>query len=169
MKTKLSKKITKEIKTGEIRIKSPLIIWLEKIGLNGLVLLVMLGMGFIFGFIYYWFIFNTPVLSNDIFNNIKILFYLAPSMWVLVFGGLSVLLILFIRQYDFSYKKPLSFVLFFIFLLLIFFGYIFNQNKSAKQIYKQNCDCVERFQKIEELKRQGIILPESPQNCSMMN
>lgn len=169
MKTKLNSKIIKEIKTGEIIMTSPFVIWLEKAGLNGLVLLTILGMGFIFGFIYYWFIFNTPVLGNNFFDNIKILFYLAPLMWILVFGGLSILLLLFLRQYDFSYKKPISYILFFIFLSLTIFGYFFNQNQSTKRIYKQNCDCAERGRKIEMLKKQGIILPNSPQRCSMMD
>lgn len=168
MKKELGKKIIKDIKKGEIKMKSPVVVWIEKMGLNGLVLSTVLGMGFIFGFIYYWFIFNTPILSQDISSNIKILFYLAPLMWILVFGGLSILLLLFIRQYDFSYKKPLSYILFLVFLSLVFFGYFFNQNQSTKQIYKKNCDCMERFSKIEELKKQGIISTDSPHKCSMM-
>jgi glucan phosphoethanolaminetransferase (alkaline phosphatase superfamily) len=168
MKTKLSKKITKEIKTGEIKIKSSVIVWLEKIGLGGLVSATILGMGFIFGFIYYWYIFNTPVLNSDLLNNMKILFHLAPFAWILVFGILFFLLLSFLRQYDFSYKKPFSYILIFILFILIICGYFFNVSQPSKQIYKQNCDCVERFLKIEELKKQGIILPDSPQSCSMM-
>lgn len=168
MKKNKENNFLKDINSGKLKIKPKFQIFLEKIGLGGLFFLSIISLSFVFGFIYYWFIFNTEILTNDFILNFKILFSLAPVFWIFLFLFLFLILLLFLRQYDFSYKKPFLIIISVLVFLVLIFAYGFYKHPPARRFYQKQCNCMERQKKMIDLEKQGIIIEKQKEECPMM-
>jgi hypothetical protein len=127
-----------KINKGQVKMRSYLSVWAEKLGIGSTALLVTLMLAFLTGGIFYW-----VKINQDIFTVnygpygwrmfVESFPYLLVMGFVLLFVALSWLL----KRYDFSYKRPLIAVFAVLLAILALLGYMMVNESNVNAYYKK--------------------------------
>ncbi len=139
MKKNIAERIKKAIEKGDIKMRTRTSVLTERWGIKGMALFLMGGLIFIIGFIFYWMYLNNDLLSGiygemGIGSYIRSFPYVLPLLFILIFG----MLILILRKYDFSYKKPFILILVLIFIFISITALIFSSQPMGRRMYQQS-------------------------------
>ena len=138
MKKTVADKIKQKISKGEIKMRSRLSVWFEKIGIDGGITLILISLVLIVGLISYWANNNSDLLFSGygrygLLSFAKSFPYLLLVTFIFLFGLLTFLF----RKFDASYKKPFAIILSLIFSLVLIFGWFSSKQNFGKKLYQR--------------------------------
>ncbi len=118
--------------------KSRFSIWAEKLGINGSMFVVFCFLIFTLGFILYWINSNNDLLLGG-YGGAGLSSFLQsfPYLFVAVFIILLIFLTLLFRTFDFSYKKPLVFILLSVVVGIVLLGWFSIKQPAGQRLYQQ--------------------------------
>jgi len=138
MKKTIAETITNKIEKGEIKMKSRFSIWAEKLGINSSMFIVFGFLIFTLGFILYWINSNSDLLFGGYGEaGLSSFFQSFPYIFVAVFIVLLILLTFLFRTFDFSYKRPLIFILLFVVAGIALLGWFSIKQPAGQRLYQQ--------------------------------
>ncbi len=138
MKKTIADTVTNKITKGEIKMKSRFSIWAEKLGINGSMFVVFCFLTLTLGFILYWINSNNDLLLGGYGRiGLSSFFQSFPYLFVGVFIVLIILLTLLFRTFDFSYKKPLVFILLSVVVGIALLGWFSTKQPVGQRLYQQ--------------------------------
>jgi len=138
MKKKLKNNILNKIEKGELKMRSRLSVFLEKLGIGSSMVVLFLGLIILAGVISYWFKLNNDLIFGGYGKyGLRIFTQTFPYILVLSFICLFFLLSLLLRKFDFSYKKSFISILSFILGLALVFGWVSLKNPIGRKFYQK--------------------------------
>jgi len=138
MKKTVADKIKQKINRGEIKMRSRLSVWFEKIGIDSGVTLILISLVFIAGLISYWTNNNNDLLFAG-YGRYGLLSFAQsfPYLLLILFIFLFILLTMLFRKFDASYKKPFVVILSLILSLVLLFGWFSSKQNFGKKLYQR--------------------------------
>lgn len=138
MKKTIADKIKQKINRGEIKMRSRLSVWFEKIGIDSGITLILISLVLIAGLISYWANNNNDLLFAG-YGRYGLLSFAQsfPYLLLVTFIFLFILLTILFRKFDASYKKPFAIILSLIFSLVLLFGWFSNKQNFGKKLYQR--------------------------------
>jgi hypothetical protein len=137
MKKTVANKIKQKINNGEIKMRSRLSIWFEKIGIDGSITLILVSLIIIAGLISYWANNNNDLLFAG-YGRYGLLSFIKsfPYPLLVTFIFLFALLTFLFRKFDASYKKPFAIIISLILSLILLFGWFSSKQNFGKKLYQ---------------------------------
>lgn len=138
MKKTVAEIINNKIKTGEIRMKSPLVIVMEKLSLKGGIVVLLGALVLMAGLLAYWTSTNNDLLFGG-YGRYGISSFMSsfPYMGAAIFLVLFLLIGFLFRTFDFSYKKPFVPLLIMVFIGIVTLGWIFMRQPVGQRLYQR--------------------------------
>lgn len=138
MKKTAADKIKQRINRGEIKMRSRLSVWFEKIGIDSGIVLILISLVLIAGLISYWANNNNDLLFAG-YGRYGLLSFAQsfPYLLLVLFIFLFILLTLLFRKFDASYKKPFFIILSLIFSFVLLFGWFSSKQNFGKELYQR--------------------------------
>lgn len=138
MKKTVAEIIKNKIKTGEIRMKSPFVIVMEKLSLKGGIAMLLGLLVLMAGLLAYWTSTNNDLLFGG-YGRYGISSFMSsfPYMGVSIFFALFLIVGLLFRTFDFSYKKPFVPLLVMVFIGIVVLGWIFMRQPVGQRLYQR--------------------------------
>lgn len=138
MKKTIAESVSDKIKKGEVRMRSRFSVLAEKLGTGGVGALFIAILVMVAGFILYWAGYNYDLLSGGYGLSGPLSFvqsfpYLPAAAFLIVLAALVFIL----RRYDFSYKKPLLFILAFVVAAVAALGYLWSRQPAGARFYQR--------------------------------
>ena len=138
MKKTIADSVSEKITRGEVTMRSRFSIWTEKLKLDGSVVLLLAFLTLIAGLVFYWVNSNNDLLFGGYGQyGLSSFFQSFPYIFVIGFIALFIFLIFIFRKYDFSYKKPFSFVLLLVAIGILVIGWVTIKQPMSQQLYQQ--------------------------------
>lgn len=138
MKKTVAEIINNKIDTGEIQMKSPFTIWMEKLTLNGGITLLLSLLVLVAGLLAYWTNNNHDLLFSGygrygLYSFFRSFPYILTGIFIFFF----ILTGLLFRKFDFSYKKPFFPILLFILMGILVLGWILMRQPAGQRFYQE--------------------------------
>jgi len=127
--------IISKIKNDRINIRSKLSVITEKLGFDSLVVLIFGALTVLGGVMLVWLIYSRDLLTD--YGSYGWISFIQsfPFIQAVVFFTVFLLLILTIRRFDFSYKKPLVLVIGVLFICVLAIAWILSFNPNTKDMF----------------------------------
>jgi len=139
MKKTIADKIQHKIKKGELIMRSPFSIWIEKLSLDSGLIMIIILLILVSGLTFYWTNNNFELIFGG-YGKYGLLSFVQsfPYFLLVLFVFLFVLLIFLFRKFDVSYKKPFIVIFSMIFSFVLLFGWISTQYPLGQKLYRNN-------------------------------
>lgn len=138
MKKTIADSISNKIKKGEVTMRSRSSVWVEKLGLDGSLVTLLVLLIIIAGFVFYWINSNNDLLFGGYGQYGLVSFFQSfPYIFVVVFFLFFLFLIGIFRKFDFSYKRPFFMILFLIFSGVLILGWMTIKQPIGQRFYNQ--------------------------------
>ena len=138
MKKTLANTITDNIKEGKLTMRTRLSVVAERLGLQSCLVIILGLLTLSIGFVLYWVSNNNDLLFGG-YGRYGMLSFVQsfPYLFAGVFLLLFIFLIVVFRQFDISYKKPLSLILFLTTIGIVLLGWITIRQPFGQRLYQQ--------------------------------
>jgi len=138
MKKTIADSVSEKIKKGELTMRSKPSIWIEKLKLNGSMIVLLVLLTAIAGFVFYWINSNNDLLFGGYGQyGLSSFIQSFPYIFVIGFIALFIFLILIFRTFDFSYKRPFFIIILFVALGILVLGWVSIKQPMSQQLYQQ--------------------------------
>lgn len=139
MKKTVADTIQNKIKKGELKMRSPFSVWIEKLSLDSSVIMIIISLIFVSGLAFYWTNNNNDLLFSGYGKYGALSFIQSfPYFLLILFVLLFVFLTFLFRKFDISYKKPFIAIFSIIFSFILLFGWISTQYPLGQRLYRNN-------------------------------
>jgi len=126
-----------KIQKGEVKMRSKLSVFTERLGIESSMILLFLGLIFFSGLVSLWFKTNSDLIFGEYGKyGLRSFIEAFPYLFVMIFIVFFILLSILLKKFDISYKKPFIIILSVILGLAMLFGLYSVNTPYGKRFYQ---------------------------------